>query len=279
MAPPYNMFENHSGRGAEDSPAAAFHALHSDRETNIWWWRHPLHTDPADLSLLNTEEFQRALSLRSEQDAAAYVHIRATTRRAVGELLGVAPEDVEINSPVCPACDDSRHGQTRIGRPAVPLTISLARTGGHTALAIGTGPAIGIGTEMLRPVRQDVLREPWLTADEALHLLAIPRGPDRDAHYYRCWTRKEAVLKAMGHGVRSIRLDQVESHPGISGTVLMRSPGDSASAYDGWIVRDLKLSDRVAAACAQPAGTVTAQGPVRLHLPGDTPPEEPPGPW
>ncbi|MGW7201367.1 4'-phosphopantetheinyl transferase family protein, partial [Streptomyces chryseus] len=271
---------------ADHSPAAAFRALRAGGDTHVWWWRQPLGTDPADLALLNTEEFRQALSLHSDGEAAAYVHSRATARRAVGELLDAAPEDVDIDEAPCPTCGDRRHGPTRLGRPQVPLAMSLARTGGHTVLAVGTGTAIGVDAELVRPVRQDVLSESWLTPDEVLHLLALPRGAARDEVFYRCWTRKEAVRKAVGHGLDDIRLDQIESYPAATGTVLMHCPGPpgarpaggtrtargaSGPGPDGrtaWIVRDLALTGRVAASVAQPAGTEPACGPVRLHLPG-----------
>ncbi|MGW7052803.1 4'-phosphopantetheinyl transferase family protein [Streptomyces sp. NPDC054887] len=248
-------------------------------------------TDPADLALLNTEEFRQALSVHSEREAAAYVHTRAMARRAVGELLDAAPEDVDIDESPCPTCGDPKHGPTRLGRPPLPLAMSLARTGGHTVLAVGTGTAIGVDAELVRPVRQDVLGESWLTPDEVLHLLALPRGAVRDAVFYRCWTRKEAVLKAVGHGLDDIRLDQIESYPAATGTVLMHCPGPTADDTDpgpggargpgaggppldgrgpdgrtAWVVRDLALSGRVAASVAQPAATEPACGPVRLHL-------------
>ncbi|MFE6040846.1 4'-phosphopantetheinyl transferase family protein [Streptomyces sp. NPDC056452] len=280
MAPPYNMFENSGGRGAEDSSAAVFRALRAGGDTHVWWWRQPLRTDPADLALLNTEEFRQALCLHSERDAAAYVHTRATARRAIGELLDVAPEDVDIEKPLCPVCGDPGHGPTRLSRPDVPLAISLARTGGHTVLAVGTGATIGVAAERLRPVRQDVLAESWLTADEALHLLELPRGAARDEVFYRCWARKEAVLRALGHVPDGVRPDQIESYPATTDTVLMHCPGTPGTPGtpgephpDGrtaWVVRDLALSGRAAAAVAQPAGTEPACGPVRTHLPGGT---------
>ncbi|GAA3495617.1 hypothetical protein GCM10019016_027170 [Streptomyces prasinosporus] len=270
---PDHTDEDHSGRGAEHSPAAAFRALRARHETHVWWWRQPLRTDPADLCLLGTAEFEQALRLRAERDAMAHVRTRATVRRAVGFLLGVPPEDVGIEQSACRFCDDPRHERPRLSRPAVPLAFGLARTRGHTALAVGTGPAIGVAAKVLRPMRRDVMREPWLTADEALHLLSVPRGPTRDAHFYRCWTRKEAVLRALGHGRRAVRPDQLESHPGVSGTVLLRLPGGAGGARDGWLIRDLALSDRVAAACAQPARTRAGRGPIVLHRPDDPLPE------
>lgn len=281
MAPPRNMFENSGGRGAEASPAAAFRALRAGGDTHVWWWRRPLRTDPADLALLNTEEFRQALCLHSERDAAAYVHTRATARRAVGELLAVAPGDVDMAKQLCSVCGDPGHGPTRLERPEVPLAIGLARTGDHTVLTAGTGTAIGVAVEHLRPVRQDVLSESWLTPDEALHLLELPRGAARDKVYYRCWTRKEAVLRALGHVSEGVRPDQVESYPATTDTVLMYCPGTPDALHpDGrtaWVVRDLTLSARVAAAVAQPAETEPACGPVRMHLPEGTVPGAAPG--
>ncbi|MER5632385.1 phosphopantetheinyl transferase [Streptomyces nitrosporeus] len=264
------MDENSDGRGGEDiGPAAVFHALRARGDTHVWWWRQPLSTDPADLALLGTEEFRQALCMRSEQEATAFVHTRAAARRAAAELLGTGPEDIGIVEPPCTPCGDVSHGPTHLGRPDAPLAVGLARTGGFTVLAVGAGSAVGAGAELLHPVRHDVLSEPWLTADEALHMLSLPRGAARDEAFYRCRARKRAVLDAVGHGADAVPLDRIESYPATTGTVLMHCPGlPGTLGRTAWVVRDLALPEPVAAAVAGAAGAEPPCGPLRLHLPG-----------
>ncbi|MGJ3561553.1 4'-phosphopantetheinyl transferase superfamily protein [Streptomyces sp. INA 01156] len=77
--------------------------------------------------------------------------------------------------------------------------------------------------------------------------------------FLRCWTRKEAVLKAVGVGV-TVPLDLVETHPATVGTVTVAAgvPGTP----DPWSVTDLPVPAAWTASVALPAGT---GGPVRLR--------------
>lgn len=85
----------------EEGPAhgaamAVADALGARGEAHVWWWRTPENTDPADLPLLDTEEFRRALSLPAERDAAAFVRSRAAARRALAGLFGLDPREIAL---------------------------------------------------------------------------------------------------------------------------------------------------------------------------------------
>ncbi|MFB6814012.1 4'-phosphopantetheinyl transferase family protein [Streptomyces sp. NPDC056347] len=229
---------------------------------HVWWWRPPQLVVPEDLELLGTDEFQRALGLLAERDAAAFVHTRAGARRALAGLLPVAPRTIELGRRPCPGCGDFGHGPPVISHPPVPWAISLSRTAGCGVFALGDGHAIGVDVEAVRPMRQASLYDSVLTRNERAHLAALPPGPARDTVFHRVWTRKEAVVKAAGLGLVGTALDRLETWPARTGPVRVLHTHSGRTTV--WSVQDLHLDDRVAAAIARPPGD-TPPGPVHIH--------------
>ncbi len=78
---------------------------------------------------------------------------------------------------------------------------NLSHTGAFAALAVTRAPvtALGLDIERIRPIERDIARR-FFSASEVAALEAHP--PDaRMAAFYRCWTRKEAFVKARGDGL------------------------------------------------------------------------------
>jgi 4'-phosphopantetheinyl transferase len=107
---------------------------------------------------------------------------RLVLRRLVGELTGVAPEDVPLAA-VCPDCGGP-HGRPVVAGSALHVSLS------HSAVAV-VAAASWDG-----PVGVDV--EPLEQSAAALAAVGSVAG---EASLVR-WTRVEAVLKADGRGLR-----------------------------------------------------------------------------
>ncbi|MFJ5733424.1 4'-phosphopantetheinyl transferase family protein [Streptomyces paradoxus] len=244
--------------------AAAVDRIIARGEAHVWWWRCPERVDPADLALLETEEFRRALGMLAERDAAEFVRTRAGARRALGELLGIPPATARLGHRRCPGCGADDHGPPLLVRPALPLAISLSRTAGWGVFVVGAGLGIGVDAEALRPVRESLFAGSVLTAAERRHLEAMAPGPARHVAFHRVWTRKEAVVKAVGVGLVGTELDQLETHPDRDGPLRVTHHGIGSPTT--WTVEDLRLSDHLAVALARAAGPA-ARGPVHLHPP------------
>src|SRR5205085_12445924 len=78
---------------------------------------------------------------------------------------------------------------------------SLSHCGDVAAIAVTQQGAIGVDLEVERDM-PDALALAALnfTPSECEQLRALP-GSERDAAFLRCWTRKEACLKAIGSGL------------------------------------------------------------------------------
>jgi 4'-phosphopantetheinyl transferase len=109
---------------------------------------------------------------------------------------------------------------------------------------------IGVDIEALQHDPEDAVLELCLSPAERGYVAGIEPRKRRSA-FYRCWVRKEAVVKAAGIGIVT-DLTALEVHPEAEGVVLSSLSGGQGP--DLWSVSDLHLGPSFAAAAAWPAG-------------------------
>ena len=163
---------------------------------------------------LSRGEVDRALRLRSDRDRMRFVVARGILRELVGRYLGVEPRRVRFRY--------GAHGKPVLDESA--LAINLSRTGDRALFAFAREREIGVDIER---VRQDFPCEhvaaAFFSAAEAAAVRAFPPH-ERSEAFFRCWTRKEAYLKARGDGLTvdlasfDVSLDECP--------VLLREPGE-----------------------------------------------------
>ncbi len=140
--------------------------------------------------LLSTDERERAARFIHDRHRNRYIVAHGAMRCILGETLGRAPGDLVFAS--------NAWGKPELTEAGAPF-INLSHTENLGALAIGWRCPIGVDVEQVRPVEQDVARHSFSPAE----LAELSRLPQRDwlQGFYRCWTRKEAVIKALGLGL------------------------------------------------------------------------------
>ncbi|MFF4187557.1 4'-phosphopantetheinyl transferase family protein [Streptomyces sp. NPDC001691] len=228
---------------------------------HAWWWRAgDGPADPADLALLSKEERDRAARFVHAGAAAGFVAGRAASRRILSELLDVPPAEIGLGRRPCPGCGDPLHGPPAVLHPRSPWWISISHTEGCGMLAVARVP-VGVDVEVVREFPIEELAPTALTESERGVVLGA-EGDARTRAFLRCWTRKEAVLKAVGVGITT-DLSQVETRPEHAGPAVVATgvPGTPAS----WAVTDLAIPAAWAAALAVPAEPGAALPEVRLH--------------
>ena len=143
-----------------------------------------------DISLLDIKEQQRARRFHFLSDALTYVGTRATLRRLVGQMLALDPTAVVFR-------------YNAFGKPSVEtpsnLKFSVSHSGDFALIAFSRGREVGIDIERERRPVPDKL-DTWFSVDEVEELRSL-NGMDQLTAFYRCWTQKEAYLKARGEGL------------------------------------------------------------------------------
>lgn len=114
-------------------------------------------------------------------------------RAHLGHWLGVAPGTLRFNY--------GMHGKPFLpGGPA----FNLSHSGGLACLAIHPDTPLGVDIERFRTVEDGVAKRFFSDAEYSGLSSVAPQ--QRADSFFRCWTRKEAMVKAMGGGL-SISLD------------------------------------------------------------------------
>ncbi|MDT8368394.1 MAG: 4'-phosphopantetheinyl transferase superfamily protein [Longimicrobiales bacterium] len=144
---------------------------------------------------LATGERARAERFHDSRDARRYVVGRATLRSVLARYLVCAPVEVVIATeasgrPIVPsAC---RHG---------PLFFNVTHAGDLALVAVTGIAPIGVDVEEIHEIAEmERLADRFFSPEESRALRELP-GDLRTAAFFRCWTRKEAVLKATGEGL------------------------------------------------------------------------------
>ncbi|MEU6664773.1 4'-phosphopantetheinyl transferase superfamily protein [Streptomyces sp. NPDC046727] len=154
----------------------------------------PAPLDAPAHRVLDAEERRRVAAFARSEDAEIYAAAHAALRYRLGALLCVAPQDVMFVRLPCPGCGE-RHGRPAIaGRPDVHF--SLSHTKGLALLAFADHP---VGADVERhPTQEQIADLVALLHPSEQRELRASRSP---AGFTRCWTRKEAFLKATGEGI------------------------------------------------------------------------------
>lgn len=249
---------------------AAAHAVH------VWHGRGADELSPADLDILDEDELRLVRARRAPHDAH-YASAHAAMRRVFADhYLGGSPARIAFGRHDCPRCGESAHGRPRILAPATGLEFSLSRTGAHWALAVTAGERIGIDVECGDRAGQaaEHAARIALSERETAELRALEHPAARREFFLTAWTRKEAVLKAVGTGIAT-DLGSVEAAPARPGPVRVEftgtapwapaaqgAPGTATATGPGWIVEELPLGEGLFAALAREEGR---RGPVVLR--------------
>lgn len=173
------------------------------------------------VGLLDPAERGRRDGYRRDADRARFTVAAALLRLVGGVHVGVAPDRLAIRRS-CPDCARP-HGKPVL--PAAGWECSVSHSADRVAVAIGrTGP-LGVDVEALggRTGDRDAGMAGLVLAEDEAAELARYAQPDGLLTY---WTRKEAVLKATGEGLR-IGLRQVVVSPPDAPPALVRSGHDA----------------------------------------------------
>jgi 4'-phosphopantetheinyl transferase len=142
-------------------------------------------------SLLSADELERAVRFRFDRHRNDYIAGRGMLRVLLGRYLKHPPEAVEIS-------------YSHYGKPLLPdnrLQFNLAHSGGLALFVFTLHDEVGVDIERERDLRDALaIAERFFSPSERAVLRELPDS-ERVPAFFRCWTRKEAFIKAVGEGL------------------------------------------------------------------------------
>lgn len=198
-------------------------------------WAAPLDVAPARLArlarLLHADERKRAARFHGATLSQRFVAGRGLLREVLAAYLDMDAADIRF------AYD--AYGKPELADPVgPPLRFNVAHSAGLILVAVSRGARLGVDVEaVLRFDDMEGVAGRFFSPRERGRLANLPVA-DHVAAFYRCWTRKEAYLKAVGTGL-STPLDSFDVSVSLDESALLYDTGD-ARAPSRWSIVHLE---------------------------------------
>ena len=216
-------------------------------------WKLPLDIDSATFGkvagLLSPDERKRADRFQFEVHRDRFIAGRGMLRLILGRYCDVQP--AELRFEYAPNGKPTLRWGEGISSCGDALHFNLAHSEGVGVLAVTRVGPVGVDVEQVRgfPELSEFVRR-FFSAREAAEFSTLRFG-GQSAAFFTLWTRKEALLKAIGEGIGQ-SLDRVEVTflPGVPARVL--SLPAHLGAGRKWRLLDLTISPSYVGALALP---------------------------
>ncbi|MDQ6673651.1 MAG: 4'-phosphopantetheinyl transferase superfamily protein [Chloroflexota bacterium] len=191
---------------------------------------------------LSEDETARAKRFHFERDRSSFIAARGALRALLGRYLATAPAQLSFKY--------GPQGKPELD-PETDLAFNLSHSATTALIGLARGEPIGIDLEQVQAfdVVQD-LPEAIFSPRELAEFSALP-ATELPMAFFAAWTRKEAVVKALGLGfsmpVREVEVTFASGAP----VTLVRLEGDSTLAAC-WTLMDLPAPPGFRAALARP---------------------------
>lgn len=199
------------------------------------------------LATLASNERERASEFHFDDPRRRYVITRGTLRRLLGDYLHSHPTEIEL------ATDENQKPQLASRHAAADLHFNVSHSGDLAVIGVALGCKVGIDVEQVREVGHlEQIARRFFHPSETAVVLASPPST-RNSAFLRCWTGKEAVLKALGTGiVANLAGFQVPIDDGWQGWIESSAKGPYGPGLRCWLEQLTPQKDYVAAiACVE----------------------------
>lgn len=162
-------------------------------QTHVWYSKlgHAQSETEWAYDLLSLHERERAQRFRFRIHRARFVVARALLRILLGGYLRRPPEMIEFVY--------DAHGKPALRDQSLQFNVSHCEDRG--LFAFNARHRLGVDIERVRPMMDMIqIAERFFSSSEAQTLSSLPLN-SRDDAFFRCWTRKEAFIKATGEGL------------------------------------------------------------------------------
>jgi len=199
-------------------------------------------------NLLSSEEHTRASRFHFEKDARRFTVARGCVRSILAGYALLPASDLRFIY--------AQHGKPSLAQAAIDIRFSVSHSGDMALLGVALEREVGVDIEAVREdIETDKLAERFFSVHERESLRLLPLE-QRVPSFFRCWSCKEAFLKAQGVGLsRPLGSFDVDTNPGQAARLLSTRPDPSEAAR--WSLYKVETAPGYAAAAAV-EGSITA---------------------
>jgi 4'-phosphopantetheinyl transferase len=218
---------------------------------DVHLWRVDLETIRAEearwQSVLSEDEGKRAARFHFSADRQRFTAARAWLRMILGAYLQAQPEELRFTY--------SAKEKPTLAPPFAEsaLQFNLSHSGGVALYTVTREQEIGVDIEEVR-TNSDLegIAKRFFSAAEQQQLEGF-HGEEKVQAFFRCWTRKEAYIKATGDGLSlPLRQFDVSLEAGSSHALLATRPDPSEAAQ--WRLCEVPAGEGYAAAICRRGG-------------------------
>lgn len=200
---------------------------------------------PVLMNTLNKEEQYRADRLLSEVIRNRFIASRILLRHILSKYTNQLPQKIEF--------DYGIDGKPKLKKDFY-CNFNISHSDDHAALIVHDSAEVGIDIEHIKPINcLSTMVGNCLTSYELNDWHKL-KEDEKLSGFYRHWVRKEAFLKASGHGL-TISMNEVSFN---KNSMLSDAP-EILNAFKNYKVWDIQLDSEVYGAFAAPQKTILRQ--------------------
>jgi 4'-phosphopantetheinyl transferase len=197
------------------------------------------------LKILSADESMRASRFHFARDRQSFAASRSILRMILAGYLAADPDGLSFSY--------SNKGKPSLGQAYAGsgLQFNISHSGGIALFAFTRQREIGVDVEQVRrDFEVEALAQRYFSAREQTQLAALSADERVDA-FFRCWTRKEAYIKATGDGL-SLPLSQFDVSLEIKEASALLATRPDSSEASRWLLQEVPETEGyVAALCVR----------------------------
>jgi len=186
------------------------------------------------LTWLSSDERDRAARYRFEEHRRRFIAGRVFLRTILGAYLGIAPGEVRFSY--------GSHGKPSLDKNVhiANIQFNVSASEELALYAVAQDVPLGVDVERVSPRSGfDSIARRICSPAEYQKLADLPDAEKIEA-FFHCWTRKEALAKAIGEGLL-FPMDQYDVSTG--GRVSSGLPGGNSANEAEWFLHDLSPAE------------------------------------
>jgi 4'-phosphopantetheinyl transferase len=205
-------------------------------EDEVQLWRADLEAIGADesrwLQVLSSDELTRASRFHFSRDRQRFIAGRVLLRTILAGYLRTDAHSLTFSY------SKKEKPSLALEQGDSGITFNVSHSGAIALLAFTRRREIGVDVEQVRPDSDlEAIARRFFSTHEQDQLSALPTEEQGDA-FFRCWTRKEAYIKATGDGL-SLPLNQFDVSLEVGDANALVATRPDGSEAGNWFLREV----------------------------------------